>query len=54
MIVVGQTGQLLAVNAKTGAIEKRVDLGSPAFLAPIAMGDTLYVVTDKAQLIALR
>ena len=34
--------------------EKRVDLGSPAFLAPIAMGDTLYVVTDKAQLIALR
>jgi outer membrane protein assembly factor BamB len=54
VIVVGQTGQLLAVNAKTGAIEKRVDLGSPAFLAPIAMGDTLYVVTDKAQLIALR
>jgi hypothetical protein len=29
-------------------------LGSPALLAPIAAGDTIYVLTDTAQLIALR
>jgi len=54
VIVVGQTGQLVSVNAKTGAIEKRVDLRGGSSLAPIAMGDTIYVVTDEADLIALR
>ena len=54
VIVVGQLGELVAINAKTGAVEKRVNLGAPALLSPIAMGDTIYVVTDEAQLIALR
>jgi len=54
ILVVGQTGDMVVVNAKTGVIERRVRLGEPAFLTPIAMGDTIYVVTDDAQLIALR
>jgi outer membrane protein assembly factor BamB len=54
VIVVGQRGELVAVNAKTGAVEKKVSLGAPATITPIAAGDTIYVVTDEAQLIALR
>jgi outer membrane protein assembly factor BamB len=54
LILVGSSGQLVAVDPKTGDIQKRVELGAPALLSPIAAGDTLYVVTDSAQLIALR
>ncbi|WP_411287514.1 PQQ-binding-like beta-propeller repeat protein [Phenylobacterium sp.] len=54
LIAVGSTGDLVALNAKTGAIEKRVNLGEPAMIAPIAVGGTIYVVTDTANLIALR
>lgn len=54
LIVAGQTGQLAVLNAKTGEVERRIDLGGPAMLSPIAMGDTIYVVTDEATLVALR
>jgi outer membrane protein assembly factor BamB len=54
LIVVGSSGELVSLNAKTGEVEKRVELGSPALMSPIAAGDTIYVATDAAQLIALR
>lgn len=54
LIVVGSSGELVSLNAKTGEVEKRVELGSPALMSPIAVGDTIYVATDAAQLIALR
>ncbi|MBJ7410971.1 MAG: PQQ-binding-like beta-propeller repeat protein [Phenylobacterium sp.] len=54
LLVVGQTGQLVALNAKTGEIAKRVDIKGSATLEPIAMGDTVYVVTQEADLIAIR
>ncbi|HEY8571171.1 PQQ-like beta-propeller repeat protein [Phenylobacterium sp.] len=54
LILVSSSGQLVSVNAKTGEVAKRMDLGAPALLAPIAVGDTIYVATDTAQLIALR
>lgn len=54
LLIVGQTGQLVALNAKTGVVETRVDIKDPAILAPIAMGDTVYIVTEEADLIALR
>ncbi|MET0274707.1 MAG: PQQ-binding-like beta-propeller repeat protein [Phenylobacterium sp.] len=54
LILVGQTGELVALNAKTGVEERRVKLGSPALIGPIAAGNTIYVATDSAQLIALR
>jgi outer membrane protein assembly factor BamB len=54
LILVGQTGELVALNAKTGAEERRLKLGSPALIGPIAAGNTIYVATDSAQLIALR
>jgi outer membrane protein assembly factor BamB len=54
LIMVSASGYLVALNAKTGEVAKRMELGGPAMLAPIAMGDTIYVATDSAQLIALR
>jgi outer membrane protein assembly factor BamB len=54
LILAGSTGQLVALNAKTGEVEKRIELGAPALIGPIAAGDMVYVVLDDAQLIALR
>jgi len=54
LIMVSSTGQLAAVNAKTGAVERKVELGAPALIGPIAAGAMIYVVTDNGQLIALR
>jgi outer membrane protein assembly factor BamB len=54
VIVAGTTGELIALNAKTGEIEKTVNLGSSTLLGPIAANGTIYVATDEAQLIALR
>lgn len=54
LILVSQTGQLAALNAKTGEILTRVSLGDGSLISPIAAGGTIYVVTDNATLIALR
>jgi hypothetical protein len=44
----------VALNPKTGALEKTVKLGTPALLSPIAVNDTLYLVGDKGVLLAIR
>ena len=54
VILTGSSGQLVSVNAKTGAVERRVNLGAPAIIGPIASGAMIYVATDTGQLIALR
>src|SRR5206468_3379011 len=54
LLLVSSTGELAAVNAKTGAVDRRITLGAPALIGPIAAGNMIYVVTDNGQLIALR
>ncbi|MCC7266067.1 MAG: PQQ-binding-like beta-propeller repeat protein [Caulobacteraceae bacterium] len=54
LILGGQTGEIVSLNAKTGEVERTIKVGGPVIIGPIAMGDTIYVVTDEAQLIALR
>lgn len=54
LLIVGQTGEMVVLNAKTGEITKRLDLKGSSILSPIAMGDTVYVVTEEADLIAIR
>jgi outer membrane protein assembly factor BamB len=53
LLTASTTGVLAAVNAKTGDVEKTVQLGGSVLLSPIAAGDMVYVVTDTGQLIAL-
>ena len=54
LIVINNEGELQALDAKTGKVQKTVKLGAPGYIAPIAMDGHLYVVTNDAQLIAIR
>jgi outer membrane protein assembly factor BamB len=54
LIIVSSNGELQARDPKTGALQRTVKLGSPAMQSPIAAGNMLYLVTEKAELIALR
>jgi outer membrane protein assembly factor BamB len=54
IVVVSTTGEAVALNAKTGAVEHKLKIGSPALLNPIAVGGDLYVVSQAAELIAIR
>ena len=54
LVIGSSTGQVIQVNAKTGEIEHRVEVGEPILITPIVAGGTIYAVTDNAQLIALR
>jgi outer membrane protein assembly factor BamB len=54
-LVMGSSeGVVAAVNAKTGEVERKVTIGAPVLIGPIAAGNMVYVVTDNGQLIALR
>ena len=54
LVLVSTDGDAVAVNARTGVVERSIRLGSSAFLTPIAANGAVYVVTDEAELIALR
>ncbi len=54
LIVVSSNGDLRALDPKTGDLQRTIRLGAPAMQTPIAAGDMLYVVTEKAELIAIR
>jgi outer membrane protein assembly factor BamB len=54
LIIGSSTGRVVALNAKTGEIEKSLDVGAPVLVGPIAAAGTVFVATDEAQLVALR
>jgi outer membrane protein assembly factor BamB len=46
-------GQLTAVEAATGKVISTQDLGGPVYIAPVVANGRMYILTDKAKLIAL-
>jgi outer membrane protein assembly factor BamB len=46
-------GLFAGVDASTGDIATQTDLGSPVMIAPVVANGKLFVLTDKAQLIAM-
>lgn len=46
-------GIVLSVDAKTGAVLSQRDLDAPIFIAPIVASGRMFVLTDKARLLAL-
>lgn len=54
IVVVSSRGEARALNAKTGAVERTLKIGAPALLNPIAVGGDLYVLSQSAELIAIR
>ena len=54
LVLTSTFGDLVALNPKTGQTEKSLNLGQSAFITPIAVNGTVYVLTDEATLIAVR
>ncbi|HYF24016.1 MAG TPA: PQQ-binding-like beta-propeller repeat protein [Caulobacteraceae bacterium] len=54
LVLVNDQGEAVALDPKTGAVQKTVRLGGAAYIAPIAYDGMIYVVTDKGDLVALR
>lgn len=54
LITVSDHGWAIAINPKTGAVEERLKLGDDSLIGPIAAGGLIYVVSQKADLIAIR
>jgi outer membrane protein assembly factor BamB len=53
-VLASSTGAMVALNPKTGAVVQTERLGDPVLISPIAANGTIYFVTDKADLIAVR
>jgi outer membrane protein assembly factor BamB len=47
-------GQLVGVEATAGRIATKISVGDPVYIAPIVAEGSLYVLTDKARLLAFR
>jgi outer membrane protein assembly factor BamB len=54
LVIVSSKGLALALNPKTGATEKTLRIGAPAFVTPIAADGLIYVITTTGELIAIR
>jgi outer membrane protein assembly factor BamB len=46
-------GHLVSVEPATGKVETTQDLGQPIYIAPVVAAGRMFVLTDKARLIAL-
>jgi outer membrane protein assembly factor BamB len=51
--VTSNKGTLAGVDPGTGRVISQQDLGAPIYVAPVVAGGRMYVLTDKARLIAL-
>jgi len=54
LVLVSSDGQGLSVSPYTGAMLGRVGLPDGAFIAPVVADGSLYILTDQADLIAMR
>jgi len=54
LIVVSDHGKALSLDPTTGVVKSTINIGGPALMSPIAMNGMLYLVTDDAQLVAIR
>ena len=54
LLMISSFGDMVAFDPKTGKRQSTLKLGSAAYIAPIIAGDTVFVVTNDAKLIAIR
>lgn len=54
LILVNSDGEAVALNAMTGEQVGQLNLGSAAYIAPIAFNGMIYVLTDEGELVAIR
>ncbi len=54
IVLVSSEGDVLRLDPQTGEETGRLKLGQDVFLEPIAVGERIYILTDKARLVAIR
>ncbi|MBL6934644.1 MAG: PQQ-binding-like beta-propeller repeat protein [Alphaproteobacteria bacterium] len=54
LIVTGSHGMALAISPYTGRLLGRIEMPDPVRVEPVVAGETVYVLTEEADLIALR
>ncbi len=54
LFAVSSKGIMAQVNVQDGSIISQSDIGAAMFIAPIVAGNTIYLLTDDATLIAMR
>lgn len=54
LVVVNDWGEAMALDAKTGDLKKTIRFGDASYITPIAYDGMIYVMTDKADLVAIR
>jgi outer membrane protein assembly factor BamB len=54
LIVIGSDGEAMTYSPYTGELLGRIELSEGAFVPPIIADQTLYVLTDDAELIAMK
>lgn len=54
LITVSTDGRAVAMNPHTGEVLATIKIGDPAVISPIAVNGQVYVVTEKAELVAIR
>ncbi len=54
LILVSSMGEAIALNPKTGEQTASINLGAPAYIAPVAANGLLYVLLNDGTLVAIR
>ena len=54
LLVVSNKGALVSISPQTGKVIKSREAGSGYYIAPVIAGNTIYLLDDKANLVALR
>ena len=54
LILVSSQGYAVSISPYTGQLLGRIQIPAAAFIAPVVANDTLYLLTNDAQLVALR
>ena len=47
-------GGVVGVDAVTGRVTQKLSVSTPVYVAPVVANGVMYVLTDKAQLVAFR
>jgi outer membrane protein assembly factor BamB len=54
IIVAGSNGQAVTLNPYNGTVQRSFKIGGSVFIPPIVANETVYMLTDKAKLVALK
>jgi len=54
LILASSHGDAVIVNPTTGVVEKTLKVGGAVYIAPIAAGGKVYLLTDEGKLVVIR